>query len=157
MAIAAFMRRAPVTDPETDPSPPPLVNPFEEAIRQFRELRDFAERQAHYARKVAAENRQLLADNDGLGREVDRLLNLSAELAKDNRLIRAYATSVRTRLTVIREAIENADRESLQYAHNEATEPQPELPTEETAELAEVVEGIHRVNGTEPPPNEWGR
>jgi hypothetical protein len=156
--LQAFRRRhEPLTDPEAEPAPPRAANPFEEAIRHWNELKSFAERMAHQAAGTAAENRQLLADNDALGREVDRLLHLLNEALRDNRLIRAYATALRTRLTILRENAEQADRESLEYARHAVDPPtQPEPPAEETAALAEVVEGIHRV-GTAPPVNEWAK
>lgn len=156
MALAFLRRdREPITEPEVVLPPPPEANPFTEAQDKWGELRRYAEQAMDVSRRVAAENRQLLADNAALGRQVDHLLAENIRLLKDNRVIRAYATATRTRLTVIREAIEQAEREALHSAASHDREPERADTAEEESQLREVVAGIERHNPTMPPTNEF--
>lgn len=152
MALALFRRdREPITEPEVVLPPPPEANPFTEAQGKWSELRQYAERAMDIARQVTAENRQLLADKDSLGREVDRLLAQVVQLQRSNRMLNAYTASVRTRARVVLEAAEALEREATHQAHH-AGETQPE-PPEETA--AEVAPAIERHTPTMPPTNEF--
>lgn len=157
MALAFMRRAAPLTEPDSMPPPPAPENPFTEAERRWAQLHDYAVKAMENARAVAVENRQLVSDNTALGRQIQHLMELNTQLLKDNRVIRAYATAIRTRVTVIREASERADQEALEYAHNEATARPQEAP-EETAAVESIVHGIERINApTMPPTNEFRR
>lgn len=155
MALALF-RREPLTQPDAMPPPPvEAANPFTEAQDRWGQLREYAVRAMDVSRKVASENQQLLADNAALSRQIDHLLAENVRLLKDNRVIRAYATATRTRLTVIRESIEQAEREALHSAASHDREPERADTAEEDSQLREVVAGIERHTPTMPPTNEF--
>jgi hypothetical protein len=84
-------------------------------------------------------------------------------LSRDNRLLRGYAQALRTRMTVIRENIEVAERESLQYALQEADMPAQRLGDEQADDdgARAVHDSIVRINADQQdgrmPVNQIGR
>lgn len=134
------------------PAEPPRENPYENAHEKWDELREYAAKVLQMAEETNDTNRTLVAQNEALQTEVERLTLLVNQLSRENRVISAFGEHLRTRLTVIREGIETAERESLEYAHQTVTtrdEPTPK----EAAEVRNVVGNIARINGL--PQNKW--
>ncbi len=110
------------------PPEPPVQNPFFEAADRWEDLRRFATEVLAMARETDDSNRTLTIENDVLRRENERLAAEQAVLVRDNRLIRSYGHALRARLTAIREALESAEREALEYAAEEREPETDEAP-----------------------------
>lgn len=143
------------------PIPATPASPFEDAMEQYGELRDYAARAAEHIRESDEGVRRLAQENEALRREVEHVRGYMGEqvntLLRENRMLQAYATNIRTRLTVIRESIGQAETEALQFAASEARVRHPVNVADE-GEVREVVASIHRVNDragrTMPPANQ---
>lgn len=140
---------------------PPQENPHDLARESWEKLRDYAAGLAIVAEEVDDENRTLKAENSSLNREVARLTNLNIQLSRENRMSTAYAESMRTRMRMIRESIEVADRESIAAANHSREEPREQYTPEEHYDAIKVHDAILRVeatnlqNGTALPVNAW--
>lgn len=131
------------------PDAPPADNPHDLASAQWQKLHAYAAKVAEIAAEISDENKALLAQNESLMREVDRLTALNAEISRENRTTIAFAQALRTRLTAIREATEAAEREALSYASQDVREKKP--PTEaEQREVEKVISDIARINVRDP-------
>lgn len=146
-SVTDFLRTVRQRDPL--PEPPHEADPAQEVTTRWAELRAYAVGAYEYAQKVLAENNALLADNASMSREIERLTELNAGLIKDNRLVRAYATSVRTHVTIVREAAERLEREAMHEAQQAAMDER-----EETAEAPATIP--HRAGGRIPTVS-WGK
>lgn len=104
------------------PTEPPAENPHETARESWDKLRQYATGVAAITMEIDDENKTLRAELDSMQRENERLAEETSTLRRENRLVSAYAQTLRTRLTAIREALEVAERESLQYATNTVRE-----------------------------------
>ena len=79
-------------------------------------LRAYAEQVLRVAQQTADANRNLIAENAALARQNEHLMEQNDALIRDNRTVHAYAQNLRSRLTAIREALQSAENESLEYA-----------------------------------------
>lgn len=129
------------------PPEPPEENPNRIASASWEQLREYATRALSIAQETDDVNKMLTADNESLRRENERLAEANAALARENRLVTAFAQNLRTRMSGVREAIETAERESLQFANHQIREHAAEPTAEETAEVRQVMDGITRING----------
>lgn len=134
------------------PPDPPAENPHDAARAQWETLREYAVKVAEIARETDETSKTLQAENDSLRREVERLTASNTKLARENRTVNAYAQSIRTRLTVIRETIESAERESLEHARD-AREPEAEAPRINAGTADRIRMQVNGV--TMPPANAW--
>lgn len=125
---------------------------FAEAQEQMRELRAYAAEAAEALRGAQA----IILENESLRREVAAVRSQMGEqvatLTRENRMLSAYATNLRTRLTAIREAIQSTENEALQFASNQVRERAPEPTDEERAALHQLADGIARANINKPDP-----
>lgn len=132
------------------PDAPPADNPHDLASAQWDKLRDYATKVAEVAAEISDENKTLLAQNESLTREVDRLTALNADITREHRTTIAFAQALRTRFTAIREAFEAAEREALSYAGQDVREKTP--PTaEEQREVEQVIASIANMKFDPPP------
>jgi len=131
---------------------PPEPNPFDHAQQQWAELRSYAAQCADALRVADETGRALQLENDALRRELDHIRVYMGDeidqLRRENRLVTAYATNLRSRLTVIRESIVAAETEALQFAANEVRKPIAAVPDED-AQVAEIHDAIVRANSPE--------
>lgn len=127
------------------PDAPPADNPAELAGAQWNKLHNYATKVAEIAAEISDENKSLLAQNESLTREVDRLTALNADIAREHRTTIAFAQALRTRFAAIREAFEAAEREALTYASQDVCEKKPPTP-EEQREVEKVISDIARIN-----------
>lgn len=138
----------------------PQHDPMPQAQRSWEEMRDYAARCRGALQQADEMIRALQADNDAKDREIAALRQSVGDLTRDNRVVRSYADNIRTRLTSIREQMERAESEALQFART-SLQVQPETP-EERADAAVGAEIIARAAGTTTlastlPKNEWPR
>lgn len=140
-----FVRRTrarfePSVATELPPPLPPLRDPAEE----WNTLRTYAAKVAEVAATTAEANRNLIAENAALHRRIEHLEVQNAEVLRENRIAQSYAQSLRTRVTTIREALQTAENESLQFASNSVRERVAPTP-EENAAGEEVQEVLSRI------------
>jgi hypothetical protein len=126
------------------PPQPPQENPFDEAQRKWDDLRAYAETVLQLSHETNDANRTLVAQVESLQRENDRLAAQVTQLSRENRIVNAYGQNIRSRMAVIKEGIEAAERESLEYANHRVTT-RPVDTAEEKAEVSHIVDAIARV------------
>lgn len=146
---------------------PPEPNPFDQAQQQWAELRSYAAQCADALRVADETGRALQLENDALRRELDHIRVYMGDeidqLRRENRLVTAYATNLRSRLTVIRESIVAAETEALQFAANEVRKPVAVVDDPSNDTVAEIHDAIVRANSperrgeTQPPVNVFPR
>jgi hypothetical protein len=139
-----FLRRsAPV------PAAPPPGNPLQEGLERWEELRSNYMLVRDALHQTEANALELSIENDSLRREIENLRrDTDAEIASlkaDNRWLESYATGLRTRLTVIKEAIIQTENEALKYADHAPRQPAQSTP-EEAADAREAHDIIVRAN-----------
>jgi len=134
------------------PADPPAENPHDAARAQWDSLREYAVKVAEIARETDESNKTLQAENDSLRREVDRLTDTNTQLARENRTVNAYAQSIRTRLIVIRETIESAEREAREHARDAR---EPDVHNFDMADVDPQRIRMQVNGGTRPPENLW--
>lgn len=162
MARPVWFRRPNLND--IPPPEPHERDPMDEARDRWDELRNYATQVADMLRVANETIQRLNVENDGLRAEVDHVRAYTGEeikaLSRDNRLLRGYAQALRTRMTVIRENIEVAEKESLQYALQEADMPArhrgDDQQTDDDGARA-VHDSIVRINADRMPVNQIGR
>lgn len=146
------------------PAEPPRENPYRKAADDYDDLHEYAQRVLRLAEETNENNQILTAQNASLQAEVDRLSDEVSALMRDNRLVRSYAEHLRTRLTVVRESMEMAERESLEYASHSVRVPHSEETQTEDDGAAEIATNIARLTpapvvntGTMMPPSPFKR
>ena len=147
-------RMRPRFSPEAVPEmPPPLppTDPMQEARDWCDRLRAYAEQVLRVAQQTADANRNLIAENAALARQNEHLMEQNDALIRDNRTVHAYAQNLRSRLTAIREALQSAENESLEYATS-SVRLRPASTVQEDAAGEEVREILERARQPAPPP-----
>jgi hypothetical protein len=137
-------------DPQAAAELPPPPPDIRGALEQWETFRDYAAQVASIATATAEANRHLLAENAALQRQVEHLMNQNDAILRDNRTVHAYAQNLRSRLTAIREALQNAENESLEFA---TVSVRTRIPTaQEDQDAEEVREVLSRVRPQTQPP-----
>jgi hypothetical protein len=143
-----------LTARQQPPMPTVEPRPFEDAMARHADLVEYTTRAAAYIREGDEDKRRMAHEIEALRREVDHVRDYMgeqiADLTRKNALLSAYATNLRTRLTVIREGIVQAETEALQFAANEVRERQPTVNVPDEADVRNVVASIHRANDKTP-------
>jgi hypothetical protein len=119
-------------------------SPFSHADRQYREAIEQCARTSSENQTLRRENADLNGENNALHREVSRLQAKVDALELDNRTIRCFAQSLKTRLHAVAEACDKAIAESLTDAAEEVKKEMLQddpLPKFLTAEMPSQAEG----------------
>jgi hypothetical protein len=120
------------------PAVPPPENPLQEGLDQYESLR------ANYA-LVVAQFRETEDAARGLLIENAHHRQQITELRERNKFLEGYATALKTRLTLIKEAVIAVEAEAARYGINAVVVPHVDT-NEEAADAAEGVAIIHRAN-----------
>jgi hypothetical protein len=139
--LGPLPRRERVTDA---PGTGSHESPFSHADRQYREAIEQCRVTSSDNQTLRQENADLNGENNSLHREVSRLQAKVDALELDNRTIRCFAQSLKTRLHAVAEACDKAIAESLTEAAEEVKKEMPQddpVPAFLTAEMPSQAEG----------------
>jgi hypothetical protein len=120
------------------------VSPYAHADRLYRDAIEQCARTSSENQTMRRENADLNGENNALHREVSRLQAKVDALELDNRTIRCFAQSLKTRLHAVAEACDKAIAESLTDAAEEVKKELPQddpVPAFLTAEMPSQAEG----------------
>jgi|SRR5579859_4634814 len=131
------------------PEAPSATNEMQEALEKWHSLRAYAQTVLDIARQTSEANRNLIAENSALHRQIEQLMEEISEVRRENRIAQAYAQNMRGRAGAVVEVVESMHREALQFASHSIHEAEEATPAEK-AETAEVHDSIVRISQDRP-------
>lgn len=129
------------------PAAPPPGNPLQEGLERYQELRNNYMMVTDELHQTQANALELSIENNSLREYIDQIIRDKdaqiAALKARNGYLEGYTYGIRTRVTLVRQAMEAIENEALKYAAHGIPQQSTE---EETADARAAIEMIERAN-----------